>query len=57
MSRDLEKLGLIYVRKLPPQISLCSPHRLIRDNTFRLNWIFAKKRLSLNEKYNKSCTG
>ncbi|KAH3894798.1 hypothetical protein DPMN_018957 [Dreissena polymorpha] len=29
-------------------------HRLIRDDTFRPNWILAKKRLSLNEKYHKS---
>ena len=50
LSHVLRKLGLMHVRKVSSQISLCSPHRLIRDDTFRLNWIFAKKRLHLNEK-------
>ena len=40
MSLDLGKLGLTHVRKVSSLISLCSPHRLIRDDTFRLNWIF-----------------
>ena len=39
----------MHVRKDLSQISLCSPHRLIRDDTLRLYWIFAKKRLCLNE--------
>ncbi|KAH3711345.1 hypothetical protein DPMN_070850 [Dreissena polymorpha] len=36
------------------ECSLCSPHRLIRDDTCHLNWIYAKKRLPLNKKYHKS---
>ena len=35
------------MRKVSSQIRLCSLHRLIRDSTFWLNWIFAKKRLKL----------
>ena len=54
MCRVLRKLGIMHVRKVSSQISLCSPHRLIRDDTFRLNWIFAKKRHHLNEKFHKS---
>ena len=49
MSRVLRKLGIMQVRKVSSQISLCRPNRLIRDDTFRLNWIFAKERLPLNE--------
>ena len=40
----------MHVRKVSSQISLSSPHRLIRDYTFRLNWIFVKKSHSLNGK-------
>ena len=43
---------------------LCSPHMLIRDDTFCRNWIFAKKRLNLyNNRRNRpwiacvECTG
>ena len=50
LCRVLRKLGIMHVRKVSSQISLCSPHRLIRDDTFRLNWIYAKKRQHLNEK-------
>ena len=32
-----------------PHISLCSLHMLIRDNTFRFNLIFFKKRILLNK--------
>jgi hypothetical protein len=46
---SLRKLDIMHVRKVSSQISLCSPHRLIRDDTFRLNWIFSKKRLHFNE--------
>ena len=35
-----EKLGIMLVLKLSSQISLCSPHRLIRDNNFRFYGIF-----------------
>ncbi|KAH3889499.1 hypothetical protein DPMN_013556 [Dreissena polymorpha] len=41
----LRKLGLMHVRKVSSQISLCSPHRLIRDDTFRLNLFFGKEGL------------
>ena len=54
MGRALRKRGLNHVRKVSSQISLCSLHRLIKDNTFRLNLIIAKKILSLNTKYNTS---
>ena len=36
------------------QISLGSPHQLIRDDTFCLNWIFPTKRLNFNETFHKS---
>ncbi|KAH3848370.1 hypothetical protein DPMN_090731 [Dreissena polymorpha] len=36
--------GLMRVRKLSSQISLCSLHRLIRYDTFSLNWIIPKKK-------------
>ena len=39
-SRVLRKLGIMLVRKLSSQISLCSPHRLIRDDNFRFYGIF-----------------
>ena len=54
VSRFEKKMGIMHVRKGSSQISLCSPHRLIRDDTFRLNWIFAKKKHQFNEKFNKS---
>ena len=54
MWRVLRKLGKMLVRKVSSQISLCSLHRLTRDDTFCLNWIFAKKRHHLNEKFHKS---
>ena len=53
MCRVLRKLGKMHVCKVSSQICLRSPHRLIRDDTFRPNWIFAKNRHHLNEKYNK----
>ena len=40
MSLALRKWGLMHVRKVPSQISLYSPHRLIRDDTFHYNGIF-----------------
>ncbi|KAH3814357.1 hypothetical protein DPMN_142853 [Dreissena polymorpha] len=42
MCRFLKKLGLMHVRKVSSQISLCSLHRLIRDDSFRLNLIVGK---------------
>ena len=36
------------------QISQCNPYILIRDDTLRNNWIFAKKTLPFNKKYQKS---
>ncbi len=53
MSRVMRKLDIMNVRIVSFQISLCSPHRLIRDESFRPNWIFAKKRHHLNEKFHK----
>ena len=53
LSRALWKRGLMRVRKVSSQIILSSPHRLIRDDTPQ-NVIFAKNRLSWNEKYYKS---
>ena len=44
------------VRKISSQMSLSGSHRLIWDETFRINWTFAKMRLSLNEKYRVSGT-
>ena len=49
MCRVLRKLGIMHVRKVSSQISLCSSHKVIKDDTFCLNWIFAKKRLHLKE--------
>jgi len=49
LCRVLRKLGIMLVRKVSSQIS-----RLIRDDTLRLNWIFANKRLHLKEKCHKS---
>ena len=60
MCHVLRKLGKMHVRKVSSQISMCSRHRLIWDDTFGLNWIFTKKRHHLNEKFHKSvncCTG
>ena len=37
MSRVLRKLAIMHVRKVSSTISLCSPHRLIRDEIFRCN--------------------
>ena len=56
LSTALGKLGSMHVRKVSYQISRCSPHRLIRDNTFRFYGIFPlnksllKKKFSLGEK-------
>ena len=50
----LRKLGLMHVRKVSSQISMCIPHRLIRDGAFRLNKIFGKKGHPLNQKYHKA---
>jgi hypothetical protein len=46
MSLALEKLGLMHVRKVSSQISLCSTHRLIRRDTFRFNGIFRLQEVS-----------
>ena len=54
LCRVLRKLGIMHERKVSSQISLCSPYRLIRDDSFRLNWIFAKKRDFSNETFHKS---
>ena len=40
-SLDLFKWGIMHLREVSFQISLCSLHRLIRDDTFHLNWILA----------------
>jgi hypothetical protein len=48
MGHALWKGVLMHMRKVSSQISLC------RDETLRLNWIFAKMKLSLNEKYRKA---
>ena len=48
----LEERGLMNVRKVSTQMSLCSLHKLIRDDTFCLNWMYNKKKLTMNEKYN-----
>ena len=49
LSLVLGKRGLFRVRKLMSQISLCNMHMLIKDDTFRLNWIVAKKALPWDE--------
>jgi hypothetical protein len=46
--------GLIHVHEESFQISLYSQHQQIRDYTFRLNWMFVRKRHTLNEKFHKS---
>ena len=50
MSRDLEKRWFIYVRKVSSQISLCSPHRIIKSDTFRLGWIFSLEETTSKQK-------
>ena len=50
----LRKLDKMPVCKVLSQISLCSPHRLIVEDTLTLNKIFGNKGLPLNEKYHKS---
>ncbi|KAH3864466.1 hypothetical protein DPMN_027484 [Dreissena polymorpha] len=40
----MEKWGLMHVRKVLSQISLCRSYRLIRDNPFCIYWIFVLKR-------------
>ncbi|KAH3788786.1 hypothetical protein DPMN_166934 [Dreissena polymorpha] len=50
MSRVLRKLGLMLVRKVLSQISLCALLRLIRDDTFRFNGIFRLKEVSFYQK-------
>ncbi|KAH3841716.1 hypothetical protein DPMN_115190 [Dreissena polymorpha] len=54
LSRVLRKLGLMHVRKKLSQISLCSPHRLIRDDTFRVYGIFRLKEVPFYRKSNLS---
>ena len=54
VSRALRKLGIMHVRKVLSQISLCSPHRLIRDDTFRFYGIFSFKEVP---PYRKSSLG
>ncbi len=48
MSRVLRKLGIMHVRKVSSQISLCSPHRLIRTtlSTFMTFFVEMKSLLS-----------
>ena len=53
-SITLVKWCKMFVHKVLTHISLWSPHRLIRDNIFRLNWIVVIKSLPLNQKYKKS---
>ena len=54
MSLVLIKLGLIQVRKVSSQISLCSLYMPIRDDAFRLNSVFAKERRPLNKNFHKN---
>ena len=44
---------LMPVRKVSSQISLCSPHKLIRDDTFRFYVIFCYKKVSSKQKYSE----
>ena len=41
----LWKGGLMHMRQVLSQISLCSPHRFIRENTFCFNNIFRLKKV------------
>ena len=50
MGQSLRKPGLIHEPKVLPQITLCSPHRLIREDTFCFFGIFfVKEGSSLNK--------
>ena len=51
MWRVLRKLVKMLVRKLSSHISLCSPHRLIRDDNFRFYGIFRLNDVSSKRKY------
>ena len=42
-----KKRGIINVRKLSSQVSMCSPHSRVRDDAFRQNRIVAEKRLTI----------
>jgi len=44
------KRGLMHVPKVLSHISLCSLHRLIRDNTFQLSDIFHFKKVPSSQK-------
>ena len=46
MCRVLRKLGIMHVCKVSSQISLCNPHRLIWDDTFRIYDIFRLNEVS-----------
>ncbi|KAH3739316.1 hypothetical protein DPMN_045966 [Dreissena polymorpha] len=39
----------MHVRKMSSKISRCSQHRLISDDTFRIDWIFFHMNPPLNE--------
>ena len=54
MSLALGRRALMHARKPSPKISLCSPNRLIRDDTFCLNWIFTEKSRLLNKNTTKA---
>ena len=54
LSRVLRNLGLMHVRKVSSQISLCRPHNLFRDDTFRFSSIFIFKEVP---HYRKSSLG
>ena len=41
MSRSLGKPGFMHARKASSQFGMCSSHKLIWDDTFRLDYIFA----------------
>ena len=50
LSLDLRKPGLMQVRKVSSNVSLCSPHRLIRDVAFNLYRIVRVKEVSSKRK-------
>ena len=52
-SLAIGKRGLMRVHSVLSQISLCSPHWLIRDDTFYLTGFFSKQRLFSNKTFEK----
>ena len=54
VSLVIGKLCLMHVRKVSSRVRMCCAHRLIRDETFRIENNFDYERLSVNETFHNS---